>query len=149
VFDETIHVSNNSNIEQLKSILLSSDSDSDNNDDDTEEPSAVPSQLPQPSTATVMDTDEPSTHTDKRAPSTVVEEGEWRAQPTPRAYTNDSVTGPRFRHDNVNLLTAVAGAIKGSDEPATMEEALSRSDADIWKHAMDDEIASHMENQTW
>ena len=34
-------------------------------------------------------------------------------------------------------------------EPATMKEALSGEDAELWRQAMDDEIKSLLENKTW
>jgi len=36
-----------------------------------------------------------------------------------------------------------------NDEPATVEQALSRPDADMWRHAMDEEMTSLLANETW
>jgi hypothetical protein len=42
-----------------------------------------------------------------------------------------------------------AHVVKQSDEPTTVEQALSAPDAELWKHAMDEEMASLAENKTW
>jgi len=44
----------------------------------------------------------------------------------------------------VNLASA-----SNEDEPATVQQALSGPDAQHWKQAMDEEMASLAENKTW
>ena len=46
-----------------------------------------------------------------------------------------------------NLAGAAYSAV--IREPATMEEALSSEDAEVWQQAMDDEMASLLANETW
>jgi hypothetical protein len=45
----------------------------------------------------------------------------------------------------MTTLTSAAGV----HEPQSVKEALSCTDADLWQQAMDDEIRSLLENQTW
>jgi hypothetical protein len=45
----------------------------------------------------------------------------------------------------MSTLTSAAGVY----EPQTVKEALACADADLWQQAMDDEIRSLLENQTW
>ena len=46
-------------------------------------------------------------------------------------------------------VTAAAADIKTDDEPATYQEALAAPDAEQWKQAMDEEMASLHANGTW
>jgi hypothetical protein len=43
----------------------------------------------------------------------------------------------------------VAANLASITEPATLEEALSSPDADLWRRAMDEEMASLLANNTW
>lgn len=45
--------------------------------------------------------------------------------------------------------TAKGEPAKGRVEPQTYEEALSGEDAELWQRAMDEEMASLLENKTW
>lgn len=143
VIDETAHVKNNSssnninsdNVKQLKTLSL--------DDDKHTAPNAQPTGQPQPET---MATEAPDVTIER----TVSEEGELRGQPRIRTRVNESVpqsrypSRPRRQPDRY-----VAGLVKEVDEPDTVEQALSGPDAELWKRAMDEEINSHMENQTW
>lgn len=46
-----------------------------------------------------------------------------------------------------NVMCAMESVI--NDDPLTVEEALARSDGDLWQKAMDEELKSLKENQTW
>ena len=44
---------------------------------------------------------------------------------------------------------AVTYALTANTDPVTLEDALSRPDADMWRQAMDEELTSLHENKTW
>jgi hypothetical protein len=48
-----------------------------------------------------------------------------------------------------NITTAASAEIKTDSEPATYQEALAAPDAEQWKQAMDEEMASLHANGTW
>jgi hypothetical protein len=83
------------------------------------------------------------------------EEGELRAQPRARGQEDQSATDLRYpqreRRAPGNWFEAThhAHSAMETDEPTTVEEALSKPDAEQWKRAMDEEIASLAENETW
>jgi hypothetical protein len=90
--------------------------------------------------------------------ATVSEQGHRRGNP--RARQNSGIVqqgvrvsnrvrqpSTRLRDHVVNLAT-VPEAVDSS-EPNTVEEALSGDDAESWKLAMDEEMASLMSNGTW
>lgn len=96
------------------------------------------------------------------APSTTVglersntEEGELRSLPRSRARTDQTVPDARYpqrdRRSPGNWYEASHHAhhVKQTDEPTTVEQALSAPDAELWQHAMDEEMASLAENKTW
>ena len=96
------------------------------------------------------------------APSTTVglersntEEGELRSLPRCRARTDQTVPDARYpqrdRRSPGNWYEATHHAhhVKQTDEPTTVEQALSAPDAQLWQHAMDEEMASLAENNTW
>jgi transposase InsO family protein len=83
------------------------------------------------------------------------EEGELRSLPRSRAREDQTVPDTRYpqrdRRSPGNWYEAShhAHLVKQSDEPTTVEQALSAPDAELWKHAMDEEMASLAENKTW
>jgi transposase InsO family protein len=83
------------------------------------------------------------------------EEGELRSLPRSRARTDQTVPDARYpqrdRRSPGNWYEASHHAhhVKQTEEPTTVEQALSAPDAELWKHAMDEEMASLAENKTW
>jgi hypothetical protein len=83
------------------------------------------------------------------------EEGELRAQPRARGPQDQSAADVRYPQrerrapGNWFEVTHHAHAAQDTGEPTTVEEALSRPDADLWRRAMDEEMASLAENETW
>jgi hypothetical protein len=53
------------------------------------------------------------------------------------------------RYSGQEWIRANAARETEDGEPQTREEALKREDGELWKKAMDDEIASLLENETW
>jgi len=54
----------------------------------------------------------------------------------------------RVLRDRSNKSAYIA-AMKVSLDPVSYEDAIARTDSTLWKKAMDDEISSLLENQTW
>ena len=83
------------------------------------------------------------------------EEGELRSQPRSRTRKEQTVPDARYpqrdRRSPGSWYEASHHAhfVKQSDEPTTVEQALSAPDAELWRHAMDEEMASLAENETW
>jgi gag-polypeptide of LTR copia-type/Integrase core domain/GAG-pre-integrase domain/Domain of unknown function (DUF4219) len=83
------------------------------------------------------------------------EEGELRSQPRSRAREDQTVPDARYpqrdRRSPGNWYEAThhAHLVKQSDEPTTVEQALSAPDAELWRHAMDEEMASLAQSNTW
>jgi transposase InsO family protein len=71
----------------------------------------------------------------------------------PRARSAVDTTAPESRYpQRVRQPPGqwyVANAATADDEPTTVQQALSRPDADMWRHAMDEEMASLIANETW
>jgi hypothetical protein len=89
----------------------------------------------------------------ERYPSGITEEGEQRGAPRARGAENESVADVRYprreRRAPGPWFQAANAAVEDSEVPSTAEEALSRPDADLWRGAMDEEMASLHKNQTW
>jgi transposase InsO family protein len=75
---------------------------------------------------------------DQTSPSPAARYPARERQPPGQWYTANSA-----QHD------LPAGATSAATEPTTEQEALSRPDADMWRRAMDEEMASLTENETW
>lgn len=74
-----------------------------------------------------------------------------RARPTPFSYRE---LAPADDNDNEEdeverLVAHAAAAMPAESEPETVQEALKRMDAHLWREAMDEEMKQHMENMTW
>jgi hypothetical protein len=91
----------------------------------------------------------------QRAASTASEEGAMRGAPRPRAREAENVVNargsryPRREHRSPGQWYVANAASTDNDAPANEREALARPDADMWRRAMDDELASLMANETW
>jgi hypothetical protein len=89
----------------------------------------------------------------ERHGSGMTEEGELRG--APRAREREEETAAEARYPRRNRQTPgtwyVANAATEDNEgvPATAEEALSGPAADLWRAAMDEEMASLHKNETW
>jgi len=136
VFDETARSNTQAYIQP--------DDDSGSDDEEvTPAPAPVPEQQHVAPTATA-DLDRSNT-----------EEGELRSQPRSRVRVEQTVPDARYpqrdRRSPGNWYEAShhAHLVKQSDEPTTVEQALSAPDAEQWRHAMDEEMASLAENKTW
>lgn len=75
-------------------------------------------------------------------------------QGIPRAHGEENTTAPEPRRFPVRTRRPpgqwyVANVATADDEPATVEQALSRPDANMWRHAMDEEMTSLLANETW
>ena len=53
------------------------------------------------------------------------------------------------RYGCANMVIAKALAVNALDEPITYKDAITCADAFKWKSAMEEEIASLYENNTW
>lgn len=89
----------------------------------------------------------------ERTASTGTEEGEMRGAPRPRAREAEDAAGARYprraRQAPGPWYVANAAAADDMDTPATVEEAMSRPDAALWREAMAEEMSSLLENETW
>lgn len=91
----------------------------------------------------------------ERTASTGTEEGELRGAPRARAAEAEDAAGARYprrarqQPGEWYVAHAAAADVGDLDTPATVKEALSRPDAPMWKAALDDEVASLLENETW
>jgi hypothetical protein len=125
----------------------------DSDDDDEEQlsarPSAAPSQQPG-----VQDSEGAEAEGSASQPlsRTVSEEGAERGQKQRRARAEDmSVPEARYpqRQRQGPGQWYVAHLAEAAAEPATVEQALAGPDAELWRRAMDEEMASLAEHQTW
>jgi hypothetical protein len=77
-------------------------------------------------------------------------DGEEEAEATPRIYPKrNQQASSRYPETEWQRAHLAKETAKGRAEPETYKEALSGPDSELWQKAMDEEIASLLENQTW
>jgi hypothetical protein len=85
--------------------------------------------------------------------SGMTEEGELRGAPRAREREEETAAEARYPRRNRQApgtwYVANAATEDNDGVPATAEEAMSGPAADLWRAAMDEEMASLHKNQTW
>lgn len=71
------------------------------------------------------------------------------ANPKPYNLRGDGERRSNSRYSGREWVRANAARQKAEGEPETRAEAMAREDGELWEKAMDDEIASLLENGTW
>nr|GEW15052.1 zinc finger, CCHC-type [Tanacetum cinerariifolium] len=78
----------------------------------------------------------------------IFDENRFSSIPRPKDVIPNSVKSQRDDHSN-DVPSETPEPRKGIRDPRTYDEAMQSRDATFWKEAIDDEIGSIMENNTW
>jgi hypothetical protein len=119
------------------------------NDDEPKPESNAPEVAPPALSAAEESADEEQL---ERHPSGMTEEGELRGAPRARGHEEETAVEARYPRRNRQVAGnwfVVNSAVEDNDVPATAEEALSGPAAELWRAAMDEEMASLHKNKTW